>query len=397
MLIFLLVKGVPARTTRVVTVGGVLSRGKMDIVMNPHDKKALEAADYVKRCMGGKVVALSMGPDSKLSPIMENLYQAEVEGIDESVILSDRQMAGGDTLATAYAISRGIKKVLDIHVTAIDDLLSVLHDQDLCLAKASSLSQANLIPNDIFSDLASVKSTIIGEYSIGVKSKKDVEDSLQQLKRSIFQFIVLAGVKTTDGETGSVGPQVAEALSEILQQSVPHATYVHDFHILPDQGGLTIEYRIASSIRTIQAVFPALLTIASEYRSGIPATTDLRSVRRNNYRGKILSPAIWDAKVIEADPACLGLAGSPTWVGAGYDVGGPPSQRYIASTKIIGEDLDAVSIGEKTYGPFKKGQLANELDSTVVEYLENKQLLKTFDYSDLMDELFGDYNSGAGV
>ena len=180
----------------------------MDIVMNPHDKKALEAADYVKRCMGGKVVALSMGPDSKLSPIMENLYQAEVEGIDESVILSDRQMAGGDTLATAYAISRGIKKVLDIHVTAIDDLLSVLHDQDLCLAKASSLSQANLIPNDIFSDLASVKSTIIGEYSIGVKSKKDVEDSLQQLKRSIFQCQAFRSIFTQKFRYRRVSPSV---------------------------------------------------------------------------------------------------------------------------------------------------------------------------------------------
>jgi electron transfer flavoprotein beta subunit len=207
----------------------------------------------------------------------------------------------------------------------------------------------------------------------------------------------LAGVKTTDGETGSVGPQVAEALSEMLQQSVPHATYVHDFQVLPGCDGLTIEHRIASSIRTMQAVFPALLTIASEYRSGIPATSDLRSVRRNNYRGKILSPAIWDAKMIEADPACLGLAGSPTWVGAGYDVGGPPSQRYIASTKIISADLDTVSIGGKTYGPFKKGQLINELDSPVLEYLENKRLVKTFDYSDLMDELFGDSNNGAGV
>lgn len=390
-------KGVPARTTRVVTIGGVLSRGEMDIVMNPHDKKALGAADYVKRCVGGKVIALSMGPDSKLSPIMENLYQAEVAGIDESVILSDRQMAGGDTLATAYTISRGIKKILDIHVAAIDELLLVLHDPNLCLAKASSLSQANLIPNHIFSDLVSVKNTIIGEYSIGAISKKDAEKSLQQLKRSIFQFIVLAGVKTTDGETGSVGPQVAEALSEILHQSVPHATYVHDFQILPGHDGLTIEHRIASSIRTIQAVFPALLTVASEYRSGIPATTELKRVRKNNYPGKVLKPAVWDAKMIDADPACLGLAGSPTWVGAGYDVGGPPSQRYIASTKIIIADLDAVSIGEKAYGPFKKGQVANELDSSVLEYLENKQLVKAFDYRDLMNELFGDSNGGAGV
>ena len=50
-------------------VGGVLNREAMDLVLNPHDAKAVEAADYLKRQVGGKTVALSMGPDGKLIPL----------------------------------------------------------------------------------------------------------------------------------------------------------------------------------------------------------------------------------------------------------------------------------------------------------------------------------------
>lgn len=43
MLTNVFLKGVPARTTQVVEVGGVLNLEAMDIVLNPHDAKANEA------------------------------------------------------------------------------------------------------------------------------------------------------------------------------------------------------------------------------------------------------------------------------------------------------------------------------------------------------------------
>ena len=107
MLVIVLLKGVPARTTQAVQVGGVLNREAMDLVLNPHDAKAVEAADYLRRRVGGKVVALSMGPDGKLIPLMKPLYNVEVLGVDEEYVLSDRKMAGSDTLATSYAVALG--------------------------------------------------------------------------------------------------------------------------------------------------------------------------------------------------------------------------------------------------------------------------------------------------
>jgi len=108
LLIIALIKGVPARTTQVVEVGGVLNREAMDLVLNPHDSKAIEAADFVRRRVGGKTIALSMGPDTKLIPIMKPLFDAEVFGVDEQYVLSDTRMAGADTLATSYTVALGI-------------------------------------------------------------------------------------------------------------------------------------------------------------------------------------------------------------------------------------------------------------------------------------------------
>jgi len=126
MLVFLLTKAVPARTTRVVTVGGVLRREEMDLVINPLDFKALKAADYAKRYNGGKLVAVSMGPDFKVKPLLSELYSHPIEGVDEAFVLSDRRMAGADTWATAYTLSLGLKKVLDANKAAVDEVLELV-------------------------------------------------------------------------------------------------------------------------------------------------------------------------------------------------------------------------------------------------------------------------------
>jgi electron transfer flavoprotein beta subunit len=126
LLIIVLLKGVPARTTQAVQVGGVPNREAMDLVLNPHDAKAVEAADFVKRRAGGKTIALTMGPDVKLVPLMRPLYDVEVSGMDEEYVLSDRRMAGSDTLATSYAVALGVRKLVERHLVPIDELQQVI-------------------------------------------------------------------------------------------------------------------------------------------------------------------------------------------------------------------------------------------------------------------------------
>ena len=76
-------------------------------VINPLDRKALEAALQLREKEGGEVVTISMAPPSALSILREGLAM----GADQSILLSDAAFAGSDALATSYILATGIKKL----------------------------------------------------------------------------------------------------------------------------------------------------------------------------------------------------------------------------------------------------------------------------------------------
>jgi electron transfer flavoprotein beta subunit len=77
-------------------------------IMNPYDENAVEAALRIRDAMaGGQVMVVSMGPPQAA----ETLQYALDMGADKAVLLSDRSIAGSDTLATGYALSVLIKSL----------------------------------------------------------------------------------------------------------------------------------------------------------------------------------------------------------------------------------------------------------------------------------------------
>ena len=75
--------------------------------INPPDMNALEMALDLKDRYGGRVSILSMGP-----PDFEpHLRVALAMGADQIFLLSDRALAGTDTLATTYTLAQGIHKM----------------------------------------------------------------------------------------------------------------------------------------------------------------------------------------------------------------------------------------------------------------------------------------------
>lgn len=391
MLIIALLKGVPARTTKVVTVGGVLKREEMDIVLNPHDIKAVEAADYVKRKVGGKTVALSMGPDIKLSPLIKPLYHAEVFGVDEAFILSDRKMAGADTLATSYAVSLGVKKLLDRYVKPIDELITLIRNGQTAAsvsARAKELYLQNLVPNMVYSELPAVKDSVVGQLSTGEVSPEQALRKLEDVRDGYSRFIIVSGIKTTDGETGSVGPQVAESLAEDMGVDFPHLTYVEDFDIDPQGLVIEAERRIGRLVQKVELHCPALLTISPEYSPRPPDPTTQFSVRGNNFRAKSLTPMKWNAEELNADPARLGLAGSPTIVGPGVDIGKPPVQKVIGKSIVFIKKVEKFSSGGVDYGPYDVGDLAQMLPEAVFAEFKAKGVLGPFTFELFQGEIF---------
>jgi len=391
LLIIVLLKGVPARTTQAVQMGGVLNREAMDLVLNPHDAKAVEAADFLKRRVGGKVVALSMGPDMKLIPLMKPLYDSEVFGVDEEYVLSDRKMAGSDTLATSYAVALGVKKLVQRYLEPIDQVAEAVRRSgysDAVRAKASELYRSGLIPNRVYSELPSAGGSIVHRFLDGKITAATALSELDAEKERVGRFMVVAGIKTTDGETGSVGPQVAEGVSELLGKVVPHATYVEDFDVDPETSAVVSKRMIGRLLQELEMELPAVLTVSPEYRSRPVPASSQPEVRANNYRGKVFQAFKWTADDLGADPGRLGLRGSPTIVGTGIDVGKPPVQKTVGSTIVFLKAVGKFQFGSKDYGPFSRGDLAADIPEGLLSRLSAEGTVGVFGYDMLAEEAF---------
>ncbi len=106
--IFVLVKQVPDQGSKAgLNPDGTIDRAKAKRMLNPFDRYALQAALHAKKCYGGRVTAISMGPP----PAVEVLLETLEHGVDEAFLLSDRRLAASDTLATAYALFRTVSYV----------------------------------------------------------------------------------------------------------------------------------------------------------------------------------------------------------------------------------------------------------------------------------------------
>lgn len=86
---------------------GRLLRERVEGMINPACKHALEAALRMKREHGGEITVVTMGPP----PAGEALHEAAAMGADRGVLVTDRRIAGADTLATSYTLACAIRKV----------------------------------------------------------------------------------------------------------------------------------------------------------------------------------------------------------------------------------------------------------------------------------------------
>ncbi|QXJ27777.1 FAD-binding protein [Saccharolobus shibatae] len=92
---------------RIDPVTNNLVREGVPAVINPPDLHAIEEAVRLKERYGAKTIVITMGPPQADSALREALAM----GIDEAYLISDRAMAGADTWATSYTISKAIQKL----------------------------------------------------------------------------------------------------------------------------------------------------------------------------------------------------------------------------------------------------------------------------------------------
>jgi len=119
--------------------------------------------------------------------------------------------------------------------------------------------------------------------------------------RKIGKFdLIFCGMRTTDGDTGQVGPQLAEELD------LPHVSAVEKLE--KEKGSFRVE-RVSDGFREIIEVLPpALLTIASKTAVRLPSLIDIQDTFTRN------SIECWNLEDLNADPKKVGRPGSGTWV-----------------------------------------------------------------------------------
>ena len=235
------------------TEQGTINRAALPAVFNPEDLNALEQALRLKdQFPGSSISVLTMGLPKSAEVIREALYR----GADEGFVVTDRPLGGADTLATSYTLAQAVKK--------------------------------------------------IGDYDI-----------------------ILGGRQAIDGDTAQVGPQIAEKLG------LTQVTYAEEILSLDEKARkVVIRRHIDGGVETVEAPLPLVVTV-----NGSAAPCRPRNVKRlmkfknatvvaerkpedaEKYEALIakkpyLNIPQWGAADIDADPAQIGKAGSPTNVKA---------------------------------------------------------------------------------
>ena len=114
--------------------------------------------------------------------------------------------------------------------------------------------------------------------------------------------LIICGEKTVDGDTGQVGPELAEHLG------IPHIAYVAKIEEVGEK--LKVVCDMEGEFYSVESGFPVLITV----------TKDVNTPRLPTFRDKVnarkTKVEIWNAKDLSsvADAGRFGAAGSPTRV-----------------------------------------------------------------------------------
>lgn len=113
--------------------------------------------------------------------------------------------------------------------------------------------------------------------------------------------LIICGKQTMDGDTGQVGPELAERLG------TPFVTYVRKVEEVED-GRIKVERMIEDGYEVVEMPLPGLITVVKEINE--PRLPSLRGMMR----AKSTEITVWTAGDLGVDANKVGLAGSPTQV-----------------------------------------------------------------------------------
>ncbi len=227
---------------------GTVNRAALPAIYNPEDLNALEQALRLKsKIEGAQVHVLTMGPARAAEIIRESMYR----GADGGYLLSGREFAGSDTLATSYALAAAIRKIGKVDII-------------VCGRQAIDGDTAQVGPQ--VAEKLNIPQITYAEEIL------DITDGVITVKRRLER-----GVETVKGQL---------PLVVTVNGSAPNCR--------PRHAKLTLRYKNAKT--------------ASERQTSSTDYTDMIGIY------PYLDIPEWGASDIEHEPQWLGLSGSPTKV-----------------------------------------------------------------------------------
>jgi len=147
---------------------------------------------------------------------------------------------------------------------------------------------------------------LISDRPLGGADTLATSYTLAQAIKKVGDYdIILCGRQAIDGDTAQVGPQVAEKLG------LTQITYTEEIISLDKEAKKIVARRhIDGGVETVEGPLPIVVTV-----NGSAAPCRVRNVKRV-WANKNREFTTWGAADIEADPAQIGKAGSPTNVKA---------------------------------------------------------------------------------
>lgn len=192
--------------------------------VNPFDLLGVVRAVELKNSPEDEVVVISMGPPATA----EGLTNCVALGADRAVLLSDRALAGSDTLATSRALSLVMQR-----------------------------EQPDLI---------------------------------------------ICGRNSTDGETGQVGPGIAQHLG------YPHVSHVRKLDLSADGKSVIVERMTDEGFQILECDLPAVICVTE----GV--APELYPDKEQMERAEGIPAEVLTCADLTADLSQFGADGSPTWV-----------------------------------------------------------------------------------
>ncbi|MBI2853183.1 MAG: electron transfer flavoprotein subunit beta/FixA family protein [Chloroflexi bacterium] len=143
---------------------------------------------------------------------------------------------------------------------------------------------------------------LVSDRLLGGSDTLATSYTLSRAIRKIADFdLVICGRQTADGDTGQVGPELAETMG------LPFVAYVNKIEEV-GAGQIRLQRMVEDGYEVIETSLPAMISVVKEIN--VPRLPSLRGLAR----AKSAAVIVWTAADIEADMSRIGLNGSATKV-----------------------------------------------------------------------------------